>query len=126
MSSLTAALLVVLGGAVGAPLRYVTDLVVSSLHDTVFPWGTWVVNVAGSLVLGIVAGLVTAGGAPWLGTLVGTGVCGALTTFSSFGYEAVRLAEDGAVGAAALNVVSSLAAGLLACGAGYALGIALA
>ncbi len=126
MSSLTAALLVLLGGAVGAPLRYVTDLVVSSLHDTVFPWGTWVVNVAGSLVLGTVAGLVTAGAPSWLGTLAGTGICGALTTFSSFGYEAVRLAEDGAVGAAALNVVSSLAAGLLACGGGYALGIAMA
>ena len=71
MSSLTAALLVLLGGAVGAPLRYVTDLVVSSLHDTVFPWGTWVVNVTGSLVLGIVGGLVAGGAPPWLATLAG-------------------------------------------------------
>ena len=75
MNTLVAGLLVALGGAVGAPLRYVTDLVVSSLHDTVFPWGTWAVNVVGSLALGVVAGLVTAGGPPWLGTLVGTGIC---------------------------------------------------
>ena len=122
MSALAGALLVALGGAVGAPLRYVTDLVVSSLHDTVFPWGTWAVNAVGSLVLGIVAGLVTAGAPAWLGTLVGTGICGALTTFSSFGYETVRLAEEGAATAAALNVVGSLAAGLLLCAAGFALG----
>ena len=126
MTTLIAALLVALGGAVGAPLRYVTDLVVSSLHGTVFPWGTWVVNLAGSLVLGIVAGLVTAGAPPELATLVGTGICGALTTFSSFGYETVRLAEEGAVAAAALNVLGSLAAGLLLCAAGFALGSAVA
>jgi fluoride exporter len=125
VSALVAALLVALGGAVGAPLRYVTDLVVSSLHDTVFPWGTWVVNVTGSLVLGVVGGLVADGAPPWSATLVGTGICGALTTFSSFGYETVRLAEEGAVGEAALNVVGSLAAGLLFCTAGFALGTAL-
>ena len=123
---MVAALLVALGGAVGAPLRYVTDLVVSSLHDTVFPWGTWTVNLVGSLVLGIVAGLLAAGAPTWLGTLVGTGICGALTTFSSFGYETVRLAEDGEAGAAALNVLGSLVAALLACVAGYALGSVLA
>jgi fluoride exporter len=125
VSPLVAALLVAVGGALGAPLRYVTDLVVSSLHDTVFPWGTCAVNVAGSLVLGVVAALVAAGAPSWLGTFVGTGICGGLTTFSSFGYETVRLAEDGAVGAAALNVVGSLAAGLVACLAGYALGTAV-
>jgi CrcB protein len=125
VSTVVAGLLVALGGAVGAPLRYVTDLVVSSLHDTVFPWGTWAVNLTGSLVLGFVGGLVAAGAPPWLGTLVGTGVCGALTTFSSFGYETVRLAEEGAVAAAVLNVVSSLVAGLLLCAAGFALATAL-
>jgi CrcB protein len=125
VSALVAVVLVALGGALGAPLRYVTDLVVSSLHDTVFPWGTWAVNMVGSLVLGIVSGVVADGAPPWLATLVGTGVCGALTTFSSFGYETVRLAEEGAVGAAALNVMGSLVAGLLLCAAGFALGAAL-
>jgi len=124
VSALVAVVLVALGGALGAPLRYVTDLVVSSLHDSVFPWGTWVVNMVGSLVLGFVSGVVADGAPPWLATLVGTGVCGALTTFSSFGYETVRLTEEGAIGAAALNVAVSLAAGLLLCAAGFALGTA--
>ncbi len=51
---------------------------------------------------------------------MGTGVCGALTTFSSFGYETVRLAEDGALGLAALNVVGSLVTGLLAFSVAFA------
>lgn len=120
MNGLLAALLVALGGAVGAPLRYVTDLVVSSLHDSVLPWGTWAVNVAGSAVLGAVAAAVAGGGPPWVLTLVGTGVCGALTTFSSFGYETLRLAEEGALGLAALNVAGSLVVGVLACAVAFA------
>lgn len=120
MSPLLTGLLVAVGGAAGAPLRYVTDLVVSSLHDSVRPWGTWVVNVVGSAVLGVVAAAVAGGGPAWLLTLVGTGVCGALTTFSSFGYETVRLAEDGALGLAALNVVGSLVTGLLAFSVAFA------
>ena len=121
MSVLVSALLVVVGGAVGAPLRYVTDLVVQSVHDTVFPWGTFTVNVAGSLILGGVAGAV-AGGAPgWLLTLIGTGLCGALTTFSTFGFETVRLIEDGAVFEAAVNSLASLLVGLVACMGAFAL-----
>ncbi|MYX47034.1 fluoride efflux transporter CrcB, partial [Streptomyces sp. SID89] len=54
-------LLVIAGAAVGAPLRYLTDRTVQSRHDTVFPWGTFTVNVAGSLVLGLVTGAVAAG-----------------------------------------------------------------
>ena len=104
-------LLVLVGGAVGAPLRYLTDVTVQRLHGTAFPWGTWTVNVAGSFVLGVVV----ASGPGWLVTLAGTGFCGALTTFSTFGYETVRLVEDGAWLAASLNVVASLAVGLAAC-----------
>jgi CrcB protein len=84
-------LLVLLGGAVGAPVRYLTDVSVQRLHGTVFPWGTWTVNVVGSFVLGVVA----AAGPDWLVTLAGTGFCGALTTFSTFGFETVRLVEEG-------------------------------
>jgi len=113
-------LLVLLGGAVGAPLRYLADLAVQSRHDSVFPWGTFVVNVAGSLVLGLVAGLAYAGSAPgWVLTLVGTGFCGALTTYSTFGYETVRLVQDGARWTAMANALGSLAAGLAACAAGW-------
>jgi CrcB protein len=119
-------LLVLLGGAVGAPLRYVTDLVVQSFHDTVFPWGTFAVNVVGSLLLGAVAGAVSDGAPAWILTLVGTGVCGALTTFSTFGFETVRLLEDGAVFEALLNTAASLLVGLVACMGGFALLAAMA
>ncbi len=111
-------LLVLLGGAVGAPARYLTDVAVQRLHRASFPWGTWVVNVVGSFVLGVVA----AGAAPWLETLVGTGFCGALTTFSTFGYETVRLNEEGETATAVTNVVGSLAVGLLAATLGWWLG----
>jgi fluoride exporter len=114
-------LLVLLGGAVGAPARYLTDLAVQRTHGTAFPWGTWTVNVVGSFVLGVVA----AAGPDWVVTLVGTGFCGALTTFSTFGYETVRLAEEGDTSAAVWNVAASLLAGLTAAVLGWWLGSAL-
>lgn len=123
MNTPAAGLLVVAGAVVGAPLRYLTDLAVQRRHDSVFPWGTLVVNVVGSAVLGVTAGAVSASGGPaWVLTLVGTGFCGALTTFSTFGFETVRLVEDGAFGEAGLNVAVSVAAGLVACAGGWALG----
>lgn len=112
--------LVVLGAAVGAPLRYLTDLVVQSRHDSVFPWGTFTVNVVGSFVLGCVGAAVLVQDAPaWVLTLVGTGFCGALTTFSTFGYETVRLVEEGAWPEAIRYVAGSLAVGLAACALGW-------
>ena len=112
--------LVLLGGAVGAPLRYLTDLFVQSRHDSVFPWGTLTVNLAGSLLLGGVASAVVNVGAPtWLLTLLGTGFCGALTTFSTFGFETVRLVEDGSWLEALLNVTVSVVLGLAAVAAGW-------
>lgn len=114
--------LVVLGGALGAPLRYLTDLVVQSRHDSVYPWGTFTVNVVGSALLGLVAGGVAMAGTPsWVLALVGTGFCGALTTFSTFGFETVRLIEDGSLFEAFLNATLSLVVGLVAASAGWAL-----
>jgi fluoride exporter len=114
--------MVLLGGAIGAPLRYLTDLVVQSRHDSVFPWGTFTVNVVGSLVLGVVAALVDGLGlASWVLALVGTGICGALTTFSTFGFETVRLLEEGSVLAAVTNSLASLVVALAACAGGWAL-----
>lgn len=114
--------LVLVGGAVGAPLRYLADLLVQSRHDSVFPWGTFIVNVVGSFVLGVVLGAASTGAlAPEMVALVGTGVCGALTTFSTFGFETVRLVEEGSWATAGLNVVLSLTVGFAAGLAGWAL-----
>lgn len=118
--------MVVLGGAIGAPMRYLLDIFVQSRHDSVFPWGTFTVNVLGSLVLGVTAAAVLALDAPsWVLVLVGTGLCGALTTFSTFGFETIRLLEEGSVLAAATNCVASLVIGLGACAGGYAVAAAL-
>ncbi|WP_030610803.1 fluoride efflux transporter CrcB [Streptomyces sclerotialus] len=106
-------LLVIAGAMVGAPLRYLTDRAVQSRHDTVFPWGTFTVNVAGCLVLGLVTGAVAAGAASsQVQLLVGTGLCGALTTYSTFSYETLRLAEGGARFFAVANAAGSVVAGL--------------
>jgi CrcB protein len=111
-------LLVALGAAVGAPARYLTDRAVQRLHRGHFPFGTLTVNVVGSFVLGLVAG----GTATTTGVyaLVGTGFCGALTTYSTFGYETVRLLEQGAPRRALANAAVSIAAGLGAAAAGFA------
>ncbi|WP_329146539.1 CrcB family protein [Streptomyces sp. NBC_01456] len=114
-------LLVVAGAMVGAPLRFLTDRAVQSRHDTVFPWGTFAVNVAGSLILGALTGAAVSGAASsYLQLLLGTGLCGALTTYSTFSYETLRLAVDGARGLAAANVAASVLAGLVAAFAGAA------
>ena len=118
--------MVVVGGAIGAPLRYLVDLLVQSRHDSVFPWGTFLVNVSGSFVLGVVAAVVGSVAAPaWLLPLVGVGVCGAFTTFSTFGFETVRLIEEGSWLTAAANSLGSLVVGLAAVAAGFAATAAL-
>ncbi|MGW3729436.1 fluoride efflux transporter CrcB [Streptomyces sp. NPDC000851] len=115
-------LLVVAGAMIGAPLRYLTDRAVQSRHDSVFPWGTFAVNVVGSAVLGLLAGAAAAGAAgSHLQLLLGTGLCGALTTYSTFSYETLRLAETGAWLYAAVNVVGSVSAGLGAAFVGVAI-----
>jgi fluoride exporter len=119
----TIVLAVALGGLIGAPLRYHLDRAVQNRHGSVFPWGTLVVNLAGCFVLGI---LTTARSAHVLGTsasaLLGVGLCGAFTTYSTFGYETLRLVEDGARLAAVANVVVSVFAGLGAALVGAAIG----
>lgn len=118
-------LLVALGAAAGAPLRYLVDRFIQARHDSVFPWGTWVVNVLGSFAFGAVVGAARQHGlSDELQLLLGTGLCGALTTFSTFGFETVRLVEDGSYLAAALNTLGSVLAALLAAAGGYALAVA--
>ncbi|GHF79484.1 fluoride efflux transporter CrcB [Streptomyces thermodiastaticus] len=118
--------LVIVGAMAGAPLRYLTDRAVQRRHDTVFPWGTFTVNVAGSLVLGLLTGAVAAGVAsPQVQLLIGTGLCGALTTYSTFSYETLKLAENGARLFAVANAVASVVAGLGAALLGASLADAL-
>ncbi|GAA3364805.1 fluoride efflux transporter CrcB [Streptomyces antimycoticus] len=119
-------LLVIAGGMVGAPLRYLTDRAVQARHDSVFPWGTFLVNVGGCLVLGLLTGAAAEGAASQrVQLLLGTGLCGALTTYSTFSYETLRLAEEGARLFAMANVVLSVVAGVGAAFAGAALAHAI-
>lgn len=106
-------LLVLAGGMLGAPARYLADRWVQSRHDSAFPWGTWAVNVAGSVLLGfLAAGVADGAAAGAVAAGVGIGFCGALTTYSTFGYDAVRLIEAGRWWYALLCVAGSLGAGL--------------
>ena len=111
-------LLVLAGGAVGAPVRYLVDRWLTARVAGPFPWGTFVVNVAGSFVLGLLA----AAAPPWLLTLGGVGFCGALTTFSTFSFETVRLLEEGRLRPALLTVTGSVLLGVAAAAAGWWLG----
>ena len=92
-----------------------------------FPWGTLVINVTGSFLLGMVFVVLTerSTASPVLRMSLTTGLLGAYTTFSTFSLETVRLVEDGAFGAAAANVAASLALGLLGVWLGVSLGRAL-
>jgi len=106
---------VVAAGGLGAVARYLVDGWVQDRVETVLPLGTWVVNVTGSFLLGALAGLVIAHGlSPDVKLVAGTGFLGGYTTFSTFAFETVGLAEDGARTFAVVNVAASVAAGLLA------------
>ncbi len=114
------ALLVATGAAVGAPLRWLTDRAVSARFPSRFPWGTLCVNLIGCFVLGFVLAAATAP----LALLLGTGFCGAFTTFSSFSFETVRLLEGGPRRYAVWNLAVSVLAGSALAALGWALGTA--
>jgi CrcB protein len=109
-------LLVALGAAVGAPLRFLVDKhmvgrwLLNNTTRTPLPWGTFTVNILGSFVLGLLTGVTDR----TTTLLVGVGFCGAFTTYSTFAAETTALAASGHRGKALLNVVLNLGAGLLA------------
>lgn len=119
---MTALLLVFLGGAVGAPLRYVTDRWVQAHHPLRFPFGTLVVNLVGCFVLGVVAGGVAKASWPaHVQDLLGTGLCGGLTTFSTFSVELVELWQGRLTIRAVTYLVASVTLGIGLAALGWAL-----
>ncbi|MET8850542.1 fluoride efflux transporter CrcB [Amycolatopsis sp. NPDC004625] len=118
--------LVALGGAAGSVLRYLTDRRVQQWRDSPFPFGTLTVNIVGSFILGFLSGWLLHGAEPSsVRSLVAVGFCGGLTTFSTFGYETVRLFLEKTRLYAVLNVVATVAAGLASGAAGLTLAIAI-
>jgi CrcB protein len=116
---------VAVGALFGAPARYLTDRWVQSRHDSVFPWGTLAVNVVASFLLGGLTGG-AADVSPAVALALGTGFCGALSTYSTFSYETLRLLENRARFLAVANVVVALVAGFGAVALGWTVGRALA
>jgi CrcB protein len=112
-------LLVVLGAMAGAPLRLLAERLAASRRGAGSVAGTLAVNVAGSALFGFLVGLAEAPG--WVLALVGTGFCGTLTTFSSFGTDVVRLRGQGRTGTAAAYLAGTLVVGIGAAAAAYGL-----
>ena len=112
----------VIAGAIGAPVRYLVDRGMQNRTTASFPIGTFFINVTGSLVLGFLTGLALYHGLTSTPKVIlGTGFCGAYTTFSTFTYETVNLAERGAFGPALRNALLHLVVPCLAAGLGMAL-----
>lgn len=116
-----------LGGGVGAACRHAVDVWVTARWRPDVPLGIFLVNVTGSLVLGLVVGATVAGSAasaPWT-ALVGTGVLGGYTTFSTASLDAVRLARAGRGGAALAYAVGTMCGAVCAAFVGLWLGTVL-
>ncbi len=116
-------LIVFLGGGMGAALRHGINIAVARLAGTAFPYATLLINISGSLVMGLVAGYFAfrSGGPQHLRLFLTTGILGGYTTFSAFSLDAVLLYERGEIGAAAAYVVGSVVLSIL----GLMIGLAL-
>ena len=112
---------VLVGGGIGATLRFLVDGAVAARAGKAFPFGTVVVNLSGAVVLGLLSGLALPHD---ISLIVGTGTIGSYTTFSTWMLESQRLAEERQNRDAAVNVVVSLVAGLAAAALGRWLGTA--
>lgn len=114
-TSLYHLLLVCLGGGIGAGLRHMVNLGAARLLGLSFPWGTFSVNIIGSLLMGLVAGWFAhrAGASQDLRLFLATGILGGFTTFSAFSLDTMLLWQRGDVGLAALYVLGSVAGAIL-------------
>ena len=112
-----------LAGAGGALMRYKVELHVRRRLGSSLPFGTLIINVSGSFALGLLVGLAERHGVrAGVVTVLGTGLLGAFTTFSTFSYDTVGLVERGRSGTAWANVAASLVFGLGAAALGLAVG----
>lgn len=116
-------LIVFLGGGIGAALRHGVNVASARQFGTDFPYGTLLINVTGSLIMGLAAGYFAfkGGASQPLRLFLTTGILGGYTTFSAFSLDAALLYERGALGPAALYVLASVALSILGLFAGLAL-----
>jgi fluoride exporter len=119
-------LLVAFGGAIGSVARYLAGAFIANRFGPDFPWGTFIVNVSGSFLIGVIlsfvgGGLLPAGARPFLAV----GVMGGYTTFSTYSHETLQLMQGGEFGAAMLNALGQVITGLIAVYLGVVLGRAL-
>ena len=116
-------LLVFVGGGLGATLRYLINVTCARTLGTGFPWGTFLINITGSTVMGLIAGYLALKGEasqPWRLFLM-TGILGGYTTFSAYSLDAALLYERGEIGLAALYVLGSVVLSIAGLFAGLAL-----
>lgn len=119
---MTTWLAISIGAVLGANARFLLGGWIAERLGTGFPFGTLVINVTGSFLIGIVLVVANERLAPdWFRPLLAIGFLGSYTTFSTFSYETLALVETGSIGAAAANVGVSVAASLLGVYAGAAL-----
>ncbi|MDO8145783.1 fluoride efflux transporter CrcB [Isoptericola sp. 178] len=122
MSGLLGALLVGIGGGVGAAARFWLADTVRARRPDGFPWGTWIVNALGSLLIGLVAGWFVLSGevSPWQ-LLLAVGVCGGFTTFSTSIVETATMLRGGRPARAVVHALSTLGVSVLAVAGGLGL-----
>jgi CrcB protein len=112
-------------GFIGAIARYGIDGIIVQKSGGSFPWGTFLINISGSFVLGLLFAVLVEGRvavAPWIRTASTVGLVGAYTTFSTLTLETFRLVEDGSYFLAGANAVGSLTLGLVAVYLGVVVG----
>jgi CrcB protein len=115
---------IAIGGAIGSVARYGCSQLIANWFGQTFPWGTLLVNIAGSFIIGFFASLTGPDGrlmvAPDMRLFVTVGICGGYTTFSSFSLQTLNLVQEGEILRAGMNIGASVVLCLVAVWIGYA------